>query len=140
MTVDSEAILALVELGEARPQVLEELRGTMATAWVDERRPEVLFAARAVGRPLWVGRGKHETFFASTRDALEVVESSLRMTLRKSEVEEGTLVALRSGKLAWSERFTPDRSYVEEPLPAVRAAEEGVSCLSRLAAIVAAAA
>ena len=139
MTVDSEAIFALVELGDARPKVLEELHGTMATAWVDERRPDVLFVARAVGRPLWLGRGKHETFFASTRDALEVVESSLRTSLRKSEVEEGTLVALRGGKPAWSERFTPDRSHREEPLPAVRAAEEGVFCLSRLAAIVAAA-
>ncbi len=138
MTVDSEAIFALAELAEGRAEVLERLRGTMATAWLDERRPDVLFVARAIGRPLWLGRGKHETFFASTRDALEVVESSLRTTLRKSEVDEGALVALRSGKPAWSERFTPDRSYEEEPLPAVRAAEEGRSCLSRLAAIVAA--
>jgi glucosamine 6-phosphate synthetase-like amidotransferase/phosphosugar isomerase protein len=140
MTVDSEAIFALVEVAESRVDVLEQLRGTMATAWLDERLPDVLFVARAVGRPLWLGRGKHETFFASTRDALEVVEASLRTTLRKSEVDEGTLVALRAGKPAWSARFTPDRSHVEEPLPAVRAAEEGVSCLSRLAAIVAAAA
>jgi glucosamine 6-phosphate synthetase-like amidotransferase/phosphosugar isomerase protein len=138
MTVDSEAIFALAELGEGRAGVLEGLRGTMATAWLDERRPDVLFLARAVGRPLWLGRGKHEIFFASTRDALEVVESSLRMTLRKSEIDEGTLVALRGGEAAWSERFTPDRSYEEPPLPAVRAAEEGVSCLTRLAAIVAA--
>ena len=140
MTVDSEAIFALAELAESRAQALERLRGTMASAWVDERRPDLLFVARAVGRPLWLGRGRHETFFASTRDALEVVESSLRATLRKTEVGEGTLVALRAGKSAWNERFTPDRSYEEEPLPAVRAAEEGVSCLSRLAAIVAAAA
>ncbi len=138
MTVDSEAIFALAELAEGRAEVLEQLRGTMATAWLDERRPDVLFVARAIGRPLWLGRGKHETFFASTRDALEVVESSLRTTFRKIEVDEGTLVTLQSGKPAWSERFMPDRSYEEEPLPAVRAAEEGRSCLSRLAAIVAA--
>jgi glucosamine 6-phosphate synthetase-like amidotransferase/phosphosugar isomerase protein len=140
MSVDSETIFALVELAEGRAEVLEQLRGSMATAWVDERRTDVLFLARAVGRPLWLGRGRHETFFASTREALEVVESSVRMTLRKTEVDEGTLVALRGGKQAWSERFTPDRSYEEEPLPAVRAPEEGHSCLARLAAIVAAAA
>ena len=138
MTVDSEAIFALAELAESRAEALERLRGTMASAWVDERRCDVLFVARAVGRPLWLGRGKHETFFASTRDALDVVESSLRATLRKTELAEGTLVALRAGKPAWSERFIPDRSYEEEPLPAVRAPAEGVSCLSRLAAIVAA--
>ena len=34
-------------------------------------------------------------------------------------------------------RFTPDRSHVETPLPAVRAPHEGESCLRRLAAIVA---
>jgi glucosamine 6-phosphate synthetase-like amidotransferase/phosphosugar isomerase protein len=140
MTVDSEAIFALVELAHGLPDVLEELRGSMATAWLDERRPDVVLVARAVGRPLWLGRGKHETFFASTREALEVVESSLRTNLRKSAVDEGTLIALRGGKPAWSTRFKPDRSHKEEPLPAVRAAEEGVSCLSRLAAIVAAAA
>src|SRR5688500_9658805 len=50
MTVDSEAIFALAELGEGRAKVLERLRGTMATAWLDERRPDVLFVARAVGR------------------------------------------------------------------------------------------
>jgi glucosamine 6-phosphate synthetase-like amidotransferase/phosphosugar isomerase protein len=138
MTVDSEAIFALAERFEGRPDALEQLRGTMATAWLDERNPAVLFVARAVGRPLWLGRGKREAFFASTRDALEVVEATLWTTLRKSEIDEGTLVALTDGEIASSERFTPDRSYDETPLPAVRAAEEGALCLGRLAVIAAA--
>ena len=137
MTVDSEVIFALVERADSRAHVLERIVGTMAAAWMGERRPGLLFAARAVGRPLWTGHTRHETFFASTRQALEVVEDTLRMTLTKREVEEGTLLAFRHGRTAWSERFTPDRSHVEEPLPAVRAAEEGRSCLARLAAIAA---
>jgi glucosamine 6-phosphate synthetase-like amidotransferase/phosphosugar isomerase protein len=140
MTVDSEAILALVEHAEGQAKVLEQIRGTMATAWMDERRPDVLFAARAVGRPLWLGRGRHEVFFASTREALEIVEDTLRITLSPREVDEGTLLALSDGRVAWRERFRPDRSYDETPLPAVRAPHEGASCLRRLAAIVAAAA
>jgi glucosamine 6-phosphate synthetase-like amidotransferase/phosphosugar isomerase protein len=140
MTVDSEVIFALMERADGRARIFERLVGSMATAFLDERRPEILFLARAVGRPLWTGRTRHETFFASTRQALEVVEDTLRMTLTKREVDEGTLLALRAGRTAWSERFTPDRSHVEEPLPAVRSAEEGQSCLARLAAIVAAAA
>jgi hypothetical protein len=92
-----------------------------------------------VGRPLWTGHTRHETFFASTRQALQVVEDTLRMTLTKREVDEGTLIALQGGRTAWTERFSPNRSHVEEPLPAVRSAEEGRSCLARLAAIAAAA-
>src|SRR5919198_3001466 len=53
MTVDSEAIFALAEAHEGRPEALEELRGSMATAWLDERREGTLFLARGVGRPLW---------------------------------------------------------------------------------------
>jgi glucosamine 6-phosphate synthetase-like amidotransferase/phosphosugar isomerase protein len=140
MTVDSEIIFALAERGDVRARVFERLVGSMATAFMDERRPEILFLARAVGRPLWTGRTRHETFFASTRDALVLVEDTLRMTLTKREVDEGTLLALRAGRTAWTERFSPDRSYVEEPLPAVRSADEARSCLARLAAIVAAAA
>jgi glucosamine 6-phosphate synthetase-like amidotransferase/phosphosugar isomerase protein len=139
MTVDSEAIFALVEDAPERADVLEELRGAMATAWLDERRPDTLFVARGVGRPLWLGRGRHEVLFASTREALEVVEHYLRMTLTKREVDEGTLLALRNGRVVSSERFEPDRGYVEDVvLPAVRAPHEGAFCLERLAAIAAA--
>jgi glucosamine 6-phosphate synthetase-like amidotransferase/phosphosugar isomerase protein len=67
MTVDSEAIFALVDDVGPRSQVLERLHGSMATAWVDERFAGMVFLARGVGRPLWIGEGKSETFFASTR-------------------------------------------------------------------------
>jgi glucosamine 6-phosphate synthetase-like amidotransferase/phosphosugar isomerase protein len=139
MTVDSEAIFALAEWADARAEVLEQLRGSMATAWMDERRPGLLFAARGVGRPLWVAWARQELFFASTREALEVVEHALRRTFTKREVPEGTLLALAGGRVAWTERFTPDRSHVEETsLPAVRSAEEGAFCRKQLAAILAA--
>jgi glucosamine 6-phosphate synthetase-like amidotransferase/phosphosugar isomerase protein len=140
MTVDSEAIFALAEHSEGSAEALEELFGAMATAWLDERIPSTLFLARAVGRPLWVGTTRSELFFASTRDALEVLESSLRVTLRKREVDEGTLLRVEDGRIADTARFQPDRSYVEETvLPSVRAPHEGASCLQRLAAILAAA-
>jgi glucosamine 6-phosphate synthetase-like amidotransferase/phosphosugar isomerase protein len=137
MTVDSEAIFALVEASRGSSRVLERLRGSMATAWLDERLPHLLFVARSVGRPLWLGRARHEAFFASTRQALEIVEDALRMPLSKRELDEGTLLALEHGRVAWSERFTPDRSYEETPRPAVRAPHEGATCLKRLAAILA---
>jgi glucosamine--fructose-6-phosphate aminotransferase (isomerizing) len=137
MTVDSEAIFALAEETPASAAVLEELRGSMATAWLDERRPDVIFVARGVGRPLWIGYGPNEVFFASTRRALEIVEQYTRVGLRKHEVEEGRLIALRDGREAWSDRFRPNRDYEERDLPAVRAPDEGASCLRQLAALVA---
>ena len=138
MTVDSEAIFALAEAVPASAAPLEELRGSMATAWLDERRPDTIFLARGVNRPLWVGYGKDAAFFASTRRALEIVEQYTRVGLRKHEVEEGRLIALRDGREAWSERFRPNRDFEERVLPAVRAPDEGASCLQRLAALAAA--
>jgi glucosamine 6-phosphate synthetase-like amidotransferase/phosphosugar isomerase protein len=137
MTVDSEAIFALAEAHEASAEALEELRGSMATAWIDERRPRTVFLARGAARPLWVGAGPAEAFFASTKYALEVVERYLRLTLRKRELPEGTLVVLAEGSEVEEERFEPDRDFEETPLPAVRAPGEAAFCLQRLAALTA---
>jgi glucosamine 6-phosphate synthetase-like amidotransferase/phosphosugar isomerase protein len=137
MTVDSEAIFALAEAHDGRAAALEQLRGSMATAWIDERRPGTVFLARGAARPLWVGRGAQESFFASTKHALDVVERFLRLKLRKRELAEGTLVVLADGEELGEERFEPNRDFEESPLPAVRAPTEGVSCLQRLAALAA---
>jgi glucosamine 6-phosphate synthetase-like amidotransferase/phosphosugar isomerase protein len=140
MTVDSEAIFAVAAHAENDARALEQLRGAMATAWVDEREPDVLFVARGMGRPLWLGEGRDGVFFASTKVALEVVERYCGIRLRTLEVREGTLFALRDGKIARRELFRPDMSYVEDdPLPPVRAPDEREFCLTRLASIVAAA-
>ena len=137
MTVDSEAIFALVEeAGPVNaPGALEELYGSMATAWIDERVARAVFLARGVGRPLWVGEGTSELFFGSTREALELVERFVGPHLHKREVPEGRLVAVADGRIAGVERFEPDRSFSEAPLPSVRAPEERQSCLARLATL-----
>ena len=138
MTVDSEIIFALAERARGRTaQALEELYGSMATAWLDEGRPELLLA-RGVGRPLWLGQGRHETFFASTKRALELIERYLHLRLSKREVPEGSYVTLRAdGDVQWAS-FRPEHYVEEKPLPAVRAPEERESCLRLLPAAVAA--
>ena len=138
MTVDSEAIFALVDARGPRAEVLNELYGSMACAWLDERRPGVVYLARGVGRPLWIGRGRHEIVFASTRHALEIFERYARVSLRKNELDEGTLLGLEGAHVAVHERFRPDRGFKEAPLPPVRAPHEAASCLRRLAALAAA--
>jgi len=135
MTVDSEIIFALAERSRGRTaEALEQLYGSMATAWLDEERPELLLA-RGMGRPLWLGQGKHELFFASTRLALELVESYAGIKLRKRELREGTVIAVDHGRVVARDTFRPDLSFEEEPLPAVRAPDEARSCLERLATL-----
>jgi glucosamine 6-phosphate synthetase-like amidotransferase/phosphosugar isomerase protein len=133
MTVDSEIIFALAQRSRGRTaEALEQLYGSMATAWLDEGRSELVLA-RGLGRPLWIGRRKHELFFASTRVALELVESYAGIKLKKSELSEGKVVAVESGRIVAEDTFEPDASFEERPLPAVRAPDEARSCLERLA-------
>jgi glutamine---fructose-6-phosphate transaminase (isomerizing) len=139
MTVDSEIIFAIAEISRGRTaRAFEQLYGSMATAWLDEGRPELLLA-RGMGRPLWLGRGRHELFFASTRLALELVESYGGVKLKKEQVDEGTVLAVDHGAIVAQDTFTPDLSFTEEPLPAVRAPDEARSALARLASLHAAA-
>ena len=102
MTVDSEAIFALVDAYGTSPETLAELVGAMAAAWLDERDPGVLHLARGVGRPLWIGRGRHEVLFASTRAALEVAEHALHTTFLKSQRSAAGARTRASGRSARS--------------------------------------
>jgi glucosamine 6-phosphate synthetase-like amidotransferase/phosphosugar isomerase protein len=138
MTVDSEVIFAVAELTGSDARVFEEFRGSMAAAWLDERHPELLYLARGVGRPLWVGTNRRELFFASTERALEIAEHYTGIRLRKREVAEGTVAAVRGARAVRIKHFTPDPTYRPDPLPAVRAPHEGAFCLERLAALAAA--
>jgi len=133
MTVDSEAIFALVHRSGSDRGALDELQGSMAAAWLDDRVAGRLFLARGVARPLWVGRARREMFFASTKSALEVVEGALRLTLRKHEVAEGRVLHLERGRIVHQARFRPDRSYAAgTPVPPA-APHERASCLAKLA-------
>jgi glucosamine 6-phosphate synthetase-like amidotransferase/phosphosugar isomerase protein len=138
MTVDSEAIFALVEKAANDPRCLEELHGTMATAWLHDHAPRTLFLARGIGRPLWIAQTREGSFFASTSAALTVVERSLRTALRHREVPEGTFLTLVDGRVRSRRRFLPDRSFREERrLPEVRSRHEGDYCLQRMAVLAA---
>ena len=137
MSVDTAAILALAEAFGSRGETLEQLRGSMAAAWMDAREPGVVYLARGVGRPLWVGTSPHGVFFASTKHALEGCEYFMRLPLRKRELEEGTLLRLEEGREVTCERFRPDDRFTETPLPAVRAPGERESCLRLLTALAA---
>jgi glutamine---fructose-6-phosphate transaminase (isomerizing) len=141
MTVDSEAIFALMEIRGHHPRALSELRGAMAAAWLDERDGETMYLARGLFRPLWLGRTRDGLYFASTRRALTIVAAALKTKLDVSEVREGRLLHVLAGRVVRQRRFRPDRRYREDSsLPPVRAPREAVSCLERLAALTSASA
>ena len=136
MTVDSEAIFALMHLRGNDPRSLSELRGAMAAAWLDEREEHALFLARGRFRPLWIGRSASDLFFASTRRALAMVEGIAGLRLEVREVREGRVLRVEAGQVVSEQRFRPGRGYRERGyLPPVRAPREAVSCLERLAAL-----
>jgi len=137
MTVDSEAIFAVAAHSRSNAAALEELHGSLAAAWLDEREPELVHLARGVGRPLWLGAGSEGIFFASTKHGLEVVERYCRISLRKRELRDGTLLALADGRPVRRARWRPQRYVEPDPLPAVRAPGERESCLRRLATLAA---
>ena len=82
-----------------------------------------------------IGTAREETLFASTKAALEVTERYLGLKLRKWELAEGTLVEVADGRVLRKLRFDLNRNFEESKLPAVRAPQEGVFCLQRLAAL-----
>ncbi len=139
MTVDSEAIFALMEHRRHDPRALSELRGAMAAAWLDERDDTTLFLARGRLRPLWLGRTGDSLYFASTRRALTIAAAALRTRLDIREVREGRLLHVVDGRVVRERRFRPGRYREDGYLPPVRAPREAVSCLERLAALASAA-
>ena len=139
MTVDSEAIFALMEHRLHDPRALSELRGTMAAAWMDERESSTLYLARGNARPLWIGQSDSSLLFASTRRALTIAEAILGEQLTLREVPEGRYLRVRAGHVVHESRFRPapaDRANAAHS--PVRAPGEAVTCLTRLAALAAA--
>ena len=99
MTVDSEAIFALVDRFGASahgPRRAARLHGDRR---LDERKPGSLHLARGIGRPLWIGSTRTRSSSRRPRQALEIVERYLGLRLRKREVGEGAIVELAHGTI-----------------------------------------
>ena len=127
MTVDSEAIFALAAHSGTSRAALEELVGSMATAWLDERAPGTVFLARGIGRPLWLGEGRERGLLRLDEGRARAASSATRASGCASASSRRELPrAPRRRASRRSERFRPDRAYVEDdPLPAVRAPARG---------------
>jgi asparagine synthetase B (glutamine-hydrolysing) len=139
MTVDSEAVFALAAHSPGDARAFEALEGSMAAAWLDDRRPGVLLLARGVGRPLWLGTWQNGIVFASTAYALSVFEQFCGPTVRKREIGDGTVLALRHGRIVSRQRFRTPAWPETDAEPALGGLAERDFCLNRLASIATAA-
>ena len=120
MTVDSEAIFALMELRRHDPRALSEMRGAMAAAWLDERDDTLLYLARGRLRPLWLGRTDDGLYFASTRRALTIAAAALKTRLEVGEVREGRLLHVSAGRVVRRAPLPAGSELPRERLPAAR--------------------
>jgi glucosamine--fructose-6-phosphate aminotransferase (isomerizing) len=103
---DTEVLSHLVErayfgetqhdLEQAVRLALQQVIGSYAIAVVSQEQPNLLIGARCGGGPLIVGLGESEQFLASDIPAI------LKHTRRVLIIEEGEIVALRSGGVTLS--------------------------------------
>lgn len=117
--VDSEALAALLslgarELGAEHPvDLLTEVEGSAAIAWLDSDGPEHLHLARLSERPLAIGYTRRgDLLFASTPVALKRCATFLKVELRSVEtIPEGTYLEVTGGKVIDRRRFKV-RKYI----------------------------
>lgn len=111
--VDSEAAAALLAFGNGKPwEILAELYGTAALAWVGQNDPRTLHLARVNSSPLWLGQSRHGSlFYGSTKQTIEnaaiMADTDLDWI---HEAAEGEYFRVRDGHIAEYQTFTP-RKY-----------------------------
>jgi glucosamine 6-phosphate synthetase-like amidotransferase/phosphosugar isomerase protein len=112
ISVDSEAIMMLVdELGDAG-RALELVRGSAAIAVLRDGQPDRVTLAKRASRTLFLGRGDGIVLFASTREPLELARDATGHALRIEEIHDGTVLELQAGEVVHRSRFHVDRRFV----------------------------
>jgi glucosamine 6-phosphate synthetase-like amidotransferase/phosphosugar isomerase protein len=133
MTVDSEAIFALLDHEPTTVAALERLKGSFAVGWFDGQSPDTVQLARGFGRPLWLASSLDgDLFWTSTLEALEIVEEFVGIELHKRPVRAGTALQVRNGTVIDVRRFDADRraEWLRNP---VASPDERRLCLKSLA-------
>lgn len=135
MTVDSEAIFALVNLEGPSPLALQELQGSYACAWIDDREEDAIYVVRGVGRPLWLAIDRCGVFFASTASAFSLLDRYTGLSLHPQEITDGVMFNIVSGQIVEHELFEPRRDFTEKGPSLLAHPEEQRRCLELLDAM-----
>ena len=112
ISVDSEAIMMLVDSLGDTGAALAQVRGSAAVAILRDGQPERLTLAKRASRTLWLARGKGILLFASTREPLDLARKATGLRMALEEVRDGSVVEVRDGEVVARSRFAFDRRYV----------------------------
>lgn len=121
--VDSEALVAALATPSAfdathPSEVLAEIEGVAAVAWLDSDTPDVLHLARLAERPLTVGWTRRGDLVASSTPATLAATGRFAgvAIARTVVVPEGTYMAVERGEIVERRRFQVRRPT--SPIPA----------------------
>lgn len=109
-----EGVRRLTGLKSDHPsEVLSEIEGSAAVAWLDERDPHALHLGRCQYSPLvWAQSEAGSLVFASSLDAIEESADLCRMKLADTGyLSEGTYVRVLAGATMDLKEFKPARTY-----------------------------
>lgn len=97
--VDSEGLMAILNTDEHPTEVLGQIEGDAAIAWMDLDEPEVLHLACVTGRPLCIGQTEEGSLiFASTVNAIRDAARAGGLKLAYEEtVKEETYMRVVAG-------------------------------------------
>lgn len=108
--VDSEAVAALVAFAAGKPwEVLSEIYGTAALAWITQHDPRSLHLARVNSSPLWIGQtDTGSLFYGSTKQTIENAAIMADCELDWiHEAAEGEYFKVKDGAITEYQTFTP---------------------------------
>lgn len=106
--VDSEAIAALLAFGEGEPwELLTQLEGTAAVAWLEQGKRSTLHLARVNSSPLWLAQTKSGSFvYGSTKQTVENAAIMLDSDIDwLYEAQEGEYFRVEDGKVVEYQTF-----------------------------------
>jgi glucosamine 6-phosphate synthetase-like amidotransferase/phosphosugar isomerase protein len=108
--VDSEAVAALIAFTSAPiAEVLSQVQGTAALAWIEQGKGNTLHLARVNSSPLWIGQTSTGSLvYGSTEDTIENAAVMLDSNLDWSyAASEGEYFKVKNGKIVEHQNFTP---------------------------------
>jgi glucosamine 6-phosphate synthetase-like amidotransferase/phosphosugar isomerase protein len=108
--VDSEAVAALIAFTSAPiTEVLSQVQGTAALAWIEQGKGNILHLARVNSSPLWIGQtGTGSLVYGSTEQTIENAAVMLDSNLDWSyAASEGEYFKVKNGKIVEHQNFTP---------------------------------
>jgi len=108
--VDSEAVAALIAFSQAPiTEVLPQVQGTAALAWIEQGKGDTLHLARVNSSPLWIGQTKSGSLvYGSTQETILNAAIMLESDIDwEYSAGEGEYFKVKDGKIVDYLQFTP---------------------------------